>query len=119
MTPDTPPTMTDDHHHGDGPSAAAVARARNLVRQGQAAAQRNDFDAAIRALRDGQRAVGRSHAVLRPLRRELGQRASLKVGFLLQQGNCHGAQALYRSLRGVGADRPSRSQFSGDWCPRP
>jgi len=38
---------------------------------------------------------------------------------LLQQGNCPGAQALYRSLRGVGADRPSRSQFAGDWCRAP
>jgi len=117
-TPDPPPHGMGDHSH-DGPSAAAVARARNLVRQGQAAIGRNDLDGAVRALRDAQRAVGRRNGVLRPLRSQLGQRASFKVGVLLQQGNCRGAQALYRSLRGVGADRPSRSQFAGDWCRRP
>ena len=116
--PETPPTM-DDSPSSNGPSAAALARARDLVQQGQSAISQNDIDGAVRALNEAQRAVGRSNSVLRPLRTQLGQRASFKVGVLLQQGNCPGAQALYRSLRGVGADRPSRSQFAGDWCRAP
>jgi len=111
------PTMDTTMDSG-GPSAAAVARARGLVNEGQAAIGRNDIDGAVRALTDAQRAVGRRHSVLRPLRSQLNSRGGLKVGFLLQQGNCPDAQRLYRSLRGVGADRQSRNQF-GDWCRRP
>ncbi|MDH5491040.1 MAG: hypothetical protein OEY14_03740, partial [Myxococcales bacterium] len=93
--------------------------ARSHLDRGTAALSRNDIDAAISALREAQRIVGRRHGSTRTLRSSLGGRASNKVGILMQQGRCPQAQQLYRSLRGVGAEAPSRSHFSGDWCPRP
>jgi len=102
-----------------GPSAGDVARARAAVAQGESALGRNDIDGAIRALQTAQRVVGRAHASHRSLRNDLGRRASNTVGILMQQGKCRDAQQLYRKLRGVRADGPSRQHFSPDWCPRP
>ena len=101
------------------PSQAEEARARQLVASGAAALDRNEVDAAIDALAGAQRIVGRQHGTLGALRTQLGRKGSMKVGVLMQQGRCDVAQALYRRLRSVGAERPSRDHFAGDWCRRP
>ena len=102
-----------------GPSAGELARARSLVANGSRALAGNDIEAAIGALAQAQRAVGRNHGTIRSLRAELSRKGSNKVGILMQQGNCPQAQALFRRLRSVGASGPSAVHFSGDWCPRP
>jgi len=102
-----------------GPSSSDIARARAAVSQGEAALGRNDINGAISAVTAAQRAAGRNHSSHRSLRNDLGRRASNTVGILMQQGKCREAQALFRRLRGVRADGPSRQHFSPDWCPRP
>lgn len=102
-----------------GPSSADLARARAAVSQGEAALGRNDIDGAITAVIAAQRATTRNHASHRSLRGDLGRRASNTVGILMQQGKCREAQALFRKLRQVRADGPSRQHFSPDWCPQP
>ena len=103
---------------GGGPSAAEIARARDAVGQGTSALARNDLRGAMSALSDAQSAAGRTHAMTRPLRNAVASRGNIEVGILLQQGNCPAAQTLFRSLRRVRADGPSRQHFS-DWCARP
>ena len=113
------PTTTRRGRRGrgrSGPSPADEARARGLVATGMGAARRNDFDGAVAALRQAQSAVGRRSPITRELQNELSRRGSNQVGILLQQGNCGGAQRLYRQLQSVGAAGNARSQF-GDWCP--
>ena len=102
-----------------GPSSADLARARAAVSQGQAALGRNDIDGAITAVIAAQRATTRNHASHRSLRNDLGRRASNTVGILMQQGKCREAQSLFRKLRQVRSDGPSRQHFSPDWCPQP
>ena len=115
--PEQPTTRRGRRGRGrSGPSPADEARARGLVATGMGAARRNDFDGAVAALRQAQSAVGRRSPITRELQNELSRRGSNQVGILLQQGNCGGAQRLYRQLRSVGAAGNARSQF-GDWCP--
>jgi hypothetical protein len=124
---ETPPVVPDEPDEPDepdrpsqgGPSAGEVARARSLLANGSSALDRNDIEAAIGALSQAQRAVGRRHSSLRRLRDALARKGSNKVGILMQQGNCPQAQALYRRLRSVGASSSSSVHFSPDWCPRP
>ena len=107
----TPPRNT-------GPDADDVARARNLGQQAIAAANAGQLDRAVTLLQQAQRGVGRRHASIADAVRAVGQRGSTEVGVIMLDGNCNAAQALYRKLRSVGADAPSRQHFA-DWCPRP
>ncbi len=104
----TPSRMTG----GDDAAAARyVTRGRTLVDGG-------NLSGAIAALRDAQRAVGRSHVALRPLRAAIAQRGMREVGVKIVQNRCSQAQDLFRQLRSVGAEGPSRDQFFGG-CERP
>lgn len=106
----------------EGGSAARsrkIATARDALKRGESALNARDIDGALNALRAAQTRVGRNHPLLTPLRNALGQKASNKVGILMQTGKCAEAQTLFRRLRLVRADRASRAHFSGDWCPLP
>ena len=98
--------------------AGNSAQAASLARNGENALRSNNFSGAITALRNAERAGGRSDSSVRRLRTALATRASNRVGILMQQGKCSQAQQLFRDLRRVRADRPSRVHF-GDWCRRP
>jgi serine/threonine-protein kinase len=108
------PTMMDGDP-GNAVSAADRARAEGLLGRASAAADANDLEGAIGALRGAQGILGRGDARVRNVRSALARKGSNKIGILLQQGNCPEAQRLLRSLRSVGADGPSRAHF-GDWC---
>ncbi len=98
---------------------ADVAAAQAAVRQGEAALARNDLEGAVAALQRAIRHVGRRHPSVRSLKNRVASRGSNTIGALLLQGNCPGAQRLYRRLSRVGAQGPARQHFSGDWCRRP
>jgi hypothetical protein len=119
--PDNPPDMVDTppDNPPDNPanavSAADRARAEGLLSRASSAVDGNDLEGAIGSLRGAQGILGRSDPRVRNVRSALARRASNKIGILLQQGNCPEAQRVFRSLRSVGADGPSRAHF-GDWC---
>ena len=111
----TEPTMTDTPSRmtgGDDNPAADRAIAR-----GRAAIGGGNLAGAIDALREAQRLVGRTHSSLRPLRNAIAERGAREVGFKVVN-QCSQAQSLFRDLRSVGADGPSRDQFFGG-CTRP
>jgi serine/threonine protein kinase len=120
-TPPDPPDMVDTppDNPPDNPanavSAADRARAEGLLSRASSAVDGNDLEGAIGSLRGAQGILGRSDPRVRNVRSALARRASNKIGILLQQGNCPEAQRVFRSLRSVGADGPSRAHF-GDWC---
>jgi hypothetical protein len=103
-------TMDDDR---------ALAAAERAVARGRSAVSSGNLDAAIDALRDAQRSAGRNHAIVRTLR---GQVAVLGARVVGQKASnprlCGEAQALFRQLRGVGAEGRAGDQFY-DGCPRP
>ena len=119
---DTPPPSMDpapNMQDADEPTPAQIEQARNLARDASGALGRNDLEGAVRSLAQAQRIVGRSHSAVSSVRGQIAQRGATKVGIMLQQGNCGGAQALYRQLRQVGAETGARGFFSPDWCARP
>lgn len=92
------------------------AGTRALAR-GSAALSAGDLDAAIEALDEAQRALGRREQGVHRLRGQVASRGAREVG-LKVVNRCADAQALYRSLRRVGAERAAGEQFV-DGCPRP
>jgi len=106
---ETPSRMT-----GEEESNPAADRA---IARGRAAIGNGNLAGAIDALREAQRLVGRTHSSLRPLRNAIAERGAREVGFKVVN-QCSQAQALFRDLRSVGADGPSRDQFFGG-CTRP
>lgn len=105
----TPARMT-----GGGDDAAAA----RYVTRGRALVDGGNLTGAIAALRDAQRAVGRSHRALRPLRAAVAERGKREVGLAVVRNRCSQAQDIYRQLRSVGAEGPARDQFYGG-CQRP
>ncbi|MEM9193961.1 MAG: protein kinase [Myxococcota bacterium] len=104
MTTPMNTTMSGDRSRGEAAARAA-----------ESAVAANNYSQAVSQLRTAQSILGRRDPAVNRARSALARRASNQVGVFMQQGNCAGAQRLYRSLRTVGADGPSRIHF-GDWC---
>jgi hypothetical protein len=109
LVPTTPAPRT-------APPPAGLSPAEVAAVDGIAMLDRGDVYGAIGALERAELLSAAAGPWAQVLRARIGRTGTNRVGILLQQGDCAGAQRLYLRLRRF--TTAAASQF-GDWCPVP